>query len=216
MEKLPLSKFYKRYLLIGLFIVPFFIGMALIFMGKGIGTLPKLHAIDVKKKIYYTVPEFEVTNLLGQQKFKFSQLDSSIFVVTLHPISNQFNWEKHLMYLTKVIERYNNTKVLTILEGDTAQFNWTENPEPFIKKFPKWMVTYTNTGNFEKIKNYFKTEVDTTNGLPPYIIVDKEKIIRAYCKINDLKTARDVPKMLKILNNQYAPRNNKVEKNPNL
>lgn len=214
MEKLPISKSYKRYLLIGLFIVPFFIGMALIFMGKGIGTLPKLHALDAKKKLYYTVPEFNVTNLSGHQNFTFSHQDSSIYVVTLHPISNQFNWEKHLMYLTKVMERYNNAKVLTILEGDTAQFNWTENPEPFFKKFPKWVVTYTNSGNFEQIKNYLKTEVDSANGLPPYIIVDKEKIIRAYCKINDLKTARDIPKMLKILNNQYAPRNNKVEKRP--
>ena len=214
MEKLPISKSYKRYLLIGLFIVPFFIGMALIFMGKGIGTLPKLHALDAKKKLYYTVPEFYVTNISDHQNFTFSHQDSSIYVVTLHPISNQFNWEKHLMYLTKVMERYNNAKVLTILEGDTALFNWTENPEPFFKKFPKWVVTYTNSGNFEQIKNYLKTEVDSANGLPPYIIVDKEKIIRAYCKINDLKTARDIPKMLKILNNQYAPRNNKVEKRP--
>ncbi len=214
MEKLPISKSYKRYLLIGLFIVPFFIGMALIFMGKGIGTLPKLHAIDAKKKLFYTVPEFEVISLSNHQNFTFSHKDSSIYVVTLHPLSNQFNWEKHLMYLTKVMERYNNAKVLTILEGDTSQFKWSENPKPFFEKFPKWIVTYTNNSNFEQIKNHFRTEVDSINGLPPYIILDKEKIIRAYCKINDLKTARDIPKMLKILNNQYAPRNKKVEKRP--
>lgn len=214
MEKLPISKSNKRFLFIGLFIVPFFIGMALIFMGKGIGTLPKLHAVEGKKKVYYTVPNFAVTKLENNKEFIFSNLDSSIYVITLHPLSNQFNWEKHLVYLTKVMERYNNTKVLTIFEGDTNQFNWSENPEPYIKKFPKWEVAYTNSTNFEQIKNYLKVKNDSITGIPPYVIVDKEKIIRAYCAINDLKTARDIPKMLKILNNQYAPRNHKVEKRP--
>lgn len=196
----------KRLLFITLFIVPFLVGMALIFMGKGIGTLPILH--EESEGEYYVVPEFSGVTFDSTQ-FTFSHQDSSIYVIVSMPEDHPEEWEKHIMYVTKIFKRYNNTKVLTIFEGDIHNFEWTESPKSFIDSYEKWLAIGVDSEQFQTIQGYLRNEVDSVTDLPRYVIVDKEKHIRTYCAINDLKQARDIPKLLKILNNQYAPR--KVE-----
>lgn len=193
----------KRILFISLFIVPFLIGMALIFMGKGLGTLPTLH--KESKGIFYTLPEFQATNFADSSNYTFSHLDSSIFVVILMPKELKSEWGKHIMYASKIFERYNNTKILTVFEEGKSKV-WDESPLAFFERYPKWEAVTQDSLLFKETMGLFKTTKDSITGVPPYIIVDKEKHIRAYCDINDLKKVRDVPKMLKILNNQYAPR----------
>jgi len=203
MENRGISSTKKRILFIGLFIVPFLVGMALIFMGKGLGTLPILHKTG--NKMYYVVPEFKATHFEDSSIYTFSHLDSSIFIVILMPKEIKSEWGKHIMYASKIFERYNNTKILTIFEEE-KEHDWKENPLSFFKRYDKWETVTLDSIRFESAMILFKNKPDSITNVPPYIIVDKEKHIRAYCDINDLKKARDVPKMLKILNNQYAPR----------
>jgi hypothetical protein len=214
------TSYKKKLLFISLFIVPFLAGMALIFMGKGIGTLPTLHQTGTKEiegkkiKTYYAVPDF-VINDFTNGKIEFSSKDSSIYLITLFDKKNSTQWEKHMMYITKIFQRYNNVKILSIYEGNPNEFKWAENPVPYFKQFPKWVTGWAETSEFNEIIKGFKTKPDSITGIYPYIIVDKSKHIRTYCDINDLKASRDIPKLLKILNNQYAPRRVKITQKPN-
>ncbi len=211
MEIRTISVKQKRLLFVSLFIVPFLAGMVLIFMGKGIGSLPFLHpteemGVEGKMKMqYYSVPNFSVKGF-NDTIVNFSDKDSSIYLLTLFDKVNQDNWEEHMMYIPKIVSRYSNFKVLSIYEGNPSDFSWAENPMPFFERFPTWTVSWENTEEFNKIKTYLKLHADSATNVLPYVIIDKEKHIRAYCPINDLKASRDVPKLLKILNNQYAPR----------
>ena len=207
-----ISSSKKRILFISLFIVPFLVGMALIFMGKGLGTLPTLH--QTEKGSFYTVPEFTASNFSDSSAYTFSHSDSSIFVVILMPKEINSEWGKHIMYASKIFERYNNTKILTIFEEEKS-YTWDENPLSFFNRYEKWEAVTQDSVLFEKTMQLFKNQPDSITKVPPYVIVDKEKHIRAYCDINDLKKARDVPKMLKILNNQYAPRKIEVTRKTN-
>ena len=225
METKGISSKSKKVLFVSLFIVPFLAGMALIFMGKGMGSLPTLHQIGSKEvngktvKTYYTVPDFNYNEFLFQDssvnKLNFSTQDSSIYLITLHDKKNNTEWEKHLMYITKIFERYSNVKILSIYEGNPNDFKWAENPVPYFKTFPKWIPAWVNSNEFNNIVQLLKTQPDSITGIYPYIIIDKEKHIRTYCDINDLKVARDIPKLLKILHNQYAPRRVKISKKTN-
>lgn len=220
MSSLGITTNKKRLLFISLFIVPFLVGMALIFMGKGIGTLPYLHEEGEKEvngkmvKVYYQIPNFEYKDF-NDSLLTFSKNDSSIFVITLNDKKNSNEWEKHLMYVTKIFERYSNTKILSLYEGNPWDFKWKENPLPYFKQFPKWQTGWLNTNDFNNVTKLLKANPDSLTGLYPYIIVDKEKHIRTYCAINDLKAVRDIPKLLKILNNQYAPRRVTISKKEN-
>lgn len=209
------SRNRKKVLFISLFIVPFLVGMALIFIGKNIATLPILHPEDQEfkddKKVttYYRIPEFSFTSLSGK-KVEFLNSDSSLFLLTLFQSLKEEEWEKHMMYHTKIIERYSNAKFYTIYEGSAADFVWTEDPIPFFKRFDSWEAGFMPNAEFNLLIKNLKLLPDSITGMYPYVLVDKEKHIRAYCNINDLKAARDIPKMFKILNNQYAPKRAKL------
>lgn len=209
------SNYRKKILFISLFIVPFLAGMALIFIGKNIGTLPTLHPIGEEIKdgknspIYYQVPEFSFTGLSGE-KIHFLDSDSSLFLLTLFQSAKKEEWEKHMMYHTKIIERYSNAKFYTIYEGSADDFIWSEDPIPFFKRFDSWDAGFMPSYDFNVLVKNLKLVPDSITGVYPYVLLDKEKHIRAYCNINDLKAARDVPKMFKILHNQYAPKRAKI------
>lgn len=215
LDSLNTSLKRKRLLFVSLFIVPFLAGMALIFWGKGIASLPILHPVGqdtVEGKTittYYKVPNFSFKDLEGGT-VEFLDTDSSLFLLTLFQQSQQAEWEKHMMYHTKIIQRYSNAKIFTIYEGDSTTFNWSENPVPYFNRYPKWTAGQMNSSEFNQLARNLYLEVDSVSGIYPYVIIDKEKHIRAYCSINDLKASRDVPKMFKILHNQYAPRRAKI------
>ena len=54
--------------------------------------------------------------------------------------------------------------------------------------------------------NNLKLELNDSTNLYDYILIDKDEHIRAFCAINDAKVARDIPKMYKLLSNQYVSR----------
>ena len=203
----------KRILLVTLFVVPFLAGMALIFMGKGIGTLPFLHPIvaEDEESKFYTVPELKLTNRSGEV-ITLSPKDSVIRLFCLFDRLNQLEWGKHLMYVSKIVSRYNNMEVWSVYEGFFNPEDWTEDPSDFIAQQNIWSSSFLEVEQFEKVRSALKLHKDSLTKFYPYVIVDKEHHIRAYCPINDLKQARDVPKMMKILNNQYAPRKPQLEK----
>ncbi|MFT6745696.1 MAG: hypothetical protein ACJAZ2_000028 [Glaciecola sp.] len=205
------TTFKRRLLFISLFIVPFLAGMALIFIGKGIGTLPVLHEtgvieIDGKDVMqHYQVADFTASKFDGSE-YVFSRKDSSIFLLCLFEEEKQGEWEKNLSYMSKIVDRYTNFKLLSVYENDPSLFNWAEDPVPFFKRHPAWEPLWLEKENFKALVNNLKLYRDSVSGSFPYVIVDKEKYIRTYCPINDLKKSRDVPKLLKILNNQYVPK----------
>lgn len=212
MEEKSLSSTRKRVLYIGLFIVPFLAAMALIFLGKGIGTLPILGEDGSWKQLsvkhpdqYYTVPEIAFHDFNGND-FSLNHQDSTIAVVMFLHKERLDEWEKHIMYATKIMKHYSNTDVYTIFESDSLKHDWTEDPREFFKLYPKWKPGFATSKEFEFALSATQCVQDSANGMYKYVIIDKERHIRAYLPINDLKAAKDISKMLKILNNQYAPR----------
>lgn len=204
----------KKILYIGLFIVPFLIAMALIFMSKGLGTLPimdmKGDFVTLKYKNpppYYTVPEFSLPTLNGDT-VDFSHKDSILYMVTLFQKDNPKEWERHLLYIgEKIIKRANNVKVICIYEDDPQMEVWEENPDEYVKSISnKWYLTHATPAQFNELKNKLKAQFNDSTNLYDYILIDKEEHIRAHCTINDAKIARDIPKMFKLLSNQYVPR----------
>ena len=215
MSSMSISSGWKKILFITLFIVPFLAGMALIFKGKNIGSLPTLHQIGTKKingkkvKLYYVIPDFTI-NSFENKTIEITSKDSAICLITLHDKKHNLEWEKHLMYITKIFQRYSNVKIISIYEGNPNDFKWGENPVPYFNRFPKWVTGWADSNEFNKIADLLKNKPDSTTGIYPYVIIDKENHIRTYCDINDLKASRDIPKLLKILHNQYAPRRVKL------
>lgn len=204
----------KRILYIGLFIVPFLIAMALIFWAKGLGTLPIMDEqgkfVQLKYKnppSYYTVPEFQLQGFDGDT-ISFAHSDSVLYLVTFFPQSNPTEWGKHLLYIgDKILKRANNVRVIGIYENDTALANWEEDPRAYVKsKSELWDLGHANPEQFAQLMQDFKVPFNDSIGLPEYVLVDKDEHIRAFCAINDAKVARDVPKMFKLLSNQYVPR----------
>ena len=61
-------------------------------------------------------------------------------------------------------------------------------------------------GDTLEVKNNLKLKLNDSTQMYDYVLVDKDEHIRAHCSINDAKVARDIPKMFKLLNNQYVPR----------
>lgn len=209
-----LSSPKKKILYIGLFIVPFLVAMALIFFAKGLGTLPIMDEngefVQMKYKNpppYYIVPEFTLTGF-DSSRVEFSHKDSVIYLVTLLPHSKADIWEEHILYVgEKVIPRATNVKVISVFENDFEMKVWRESPQAYIhSKSDKWFAAHATPQEFQDLLSRFKTEINDSLGIPPYILVDKEEQIRAFCLINDAKISRDIPKMFKILSNQYVPR----------
>lgn len=214
MGEQALSSPKKKILYIGLFIVPFFLAMALIFMGKNLGTLPIMNEqgkfVELKIKNpeqYYTIPEFSLKGF-WEDSVQFKHQDSTLYLITLFPESNIKEWQKHLMYIGgKIIPRATNVRVISVYENDFELSNWKENPKEYVKKQSKnWHLAHATHKQFGKLLEDLRLEINDSTGLPDYVIVDKEEHIRAYCTINDAKIARDIPKMFKLLNNQYVPR----------
>lgn len=209
-----LSSPKKKILYIGLFIVPFLLAMALIFLAKGLGTLPIMNMEgkyeDLRFKNppqYYTVPEFQIHDFDGGL-LTFSHADSVVYLVTMLPADKQSEWEKHILYIgEKIIPRATNVRVISLFEGDTSMSKWKESPVPYMqKKSDKWQGAHVSPIVFNRFLADFKTEINDSTGIAPYVMVDKEEHIRAHCNINDAKVARDIPKMFKILSNQYVSR----------
>ncbi|MBL56446.1 MAG: hypothetical protein CMP61_04580 [Flavobacteriales bacterium] len=204
----------KKLLYVGLFIVPFLVAMALIFVSKGLGTLPIMDMngkfVQLKHKNpppYYTVPEFSLPTFTGDT-LTFNHEDSILYMITMFPKNNSKEWEKHLMYIgEKIIKRANNVRVIGIYEDDYELKMWSESPLEYVQSVSdKWFMTHASTSEFEKIKASLKLELNDSTNLYDYVMIDKDEHIRAYCSINDAKVARDIPKMFKILSNQYVPR----------
>jgi hypothetical protein len=209
MKDKGLTTFKRRLLFISLFIVPFLAGMALIFIGKGIGSLPILHKVEPiivegeKVDQYYQVANFSANTFDGKP-YVFSNEDSSLFLLCLFEEEKNEDWEEQLSYMSKIVDRYRNFKLLSIYENDPALFDWAEDPVPFFDRHPAWEALWLTRDNFESLVENLKLYRDTVTKVMPYVIIDKEKHIRTYCPIDDLKKSRDVPKLLKILNNQYV------------
>jgi len=214
MGEKKLSSPKKKILYIGLFIVPFLIAMALIFTSKGLGTLPIMDMngkfVQLKYKnppLYYTVPEFSLPSFSGDT-VDFKHQDSILYMITMFQKSNTKEWEKHLMYIgEKIIKRANNVKVISIYEDDPEMKVWKESPNDYVKSISdKWFMAHATPQEFQKIKTDLKLELNDSTNLYDYVLIDKDEHIRAFCTINDAKIARDIPKMFKLLSNQYVPR----------
>ena len=202
----------KKVLYIGLFIAPFLLAMALIFMGKGLGTLPIMGEggewLQLKRKNppkYYTVPEFKLNDFEGEL-VHFKHSDSILYLLTILPKSKPEEWSKHLLYVgDKIIPRATNVRVISLFEGSHENNMWKEDPIPYTKtKSDKWSLAYVNQDQFNEYLSMFRISINDSTGIPPYVLVDKDEHIRAFCDINDAKIARDIPKMFKLLSNQYV------------
>lgn len=202
----------KKILYVGLFIVPFLVAMALIFMGKGLGTLPIMGDdgtwLQLKRKnppIYYTIPEFELTDFEGNP-LRFQHADSILYLLTVLPKSKPKEWSKHILYIgEKIVPRATNVRVISLFEGSHENNAWEEDPIPYIKtKSDKWSLAYVNQFQFNSFLEMFKTSINDSTGVVPYVLVDKDEHIRGHCDINDAKISRDIPKMFKLLSNQYV------------
>jgi len=219
MENKGITTFKKRLLFISLFIVPFLAGMALIFIGKGVGNLPVLHKTGITviegKSVdqHYQVREFAATTFEGAD-YNFSCQDSSLFLICLFEEEKQKEWEEQLSYMSKIVDRYSNFKLLSVYENDPKLFQWGEDPIPFFKRHNGWSALWMNENEFGALVTNLKLHRDSVTGAFPYVIIDKEKRIRTYCPINDLKKSRDVPKLLKILNNEYVPKRIRLTDKP--
>jgi hypothetical protein len=219
MENKGITPFKKRLLFISLFIVPFLAGMALIFIGKDIGNLPILHKtgtvlVDGKSvDQHYQLSEFDAKTFEGTN-YKFSYQDSSLFLICLFEEEKQKQWEEQLSYMSKIVDRYSNFKLLSVYENDPKLFSWGEDPVPFFKRHNGWNAVWMNEDEFGSLVSNLKLYRDSITDAFPYVIIDKEKHIRTYCPIDDLKKSRDVPKLLKILNNEYVPKRIKLTNKP--
>lgn len=212
MGEQELSAPKKKILYVSLFIAPFLLAMALIFMAKGLGTLPIMSEdgkwLQLKRKNppkYYTVPEFTINNFEGTP-IEFRHQDSIIYLMTLLPNSKPEEWSKHILYVgEKIIPRASNVRVISFFEGDSNENLWEENPMAYVKsKSEKWDLAYVSNEQYNQFLTIFKTEVNDSTGIPPYVLLDKDEHIRAHCDINDAKISRDIPKMFKLLSNQYV------------
>ena len=112
------------------------------------------------------------------------------------------------------MDRYRNFKLVSVYENDPSLFNWAENPVPFFNRHPAWSAVWLERDDFSSLVDNLKLYRDSVTNEFPYVIIDKEKHIRTYCPINDLKKSRDVPKLLKILNNQYVPKKIELTEKP--
>ena len=107
----------------------------------------------------------------------------------------------------QIIKRANNVKVISIFEGDPEMKVWEESPIEYANSVSiKWNLAHADSEKFNRIKDDLKLTLNDSTGVFDYVLVDKDEHIRAHCTINDAKIARDIPKMYKLLSNQYAPR----------
>jgi hypothetical protein len=204
----------KKLLYLALFIVPFIVGMALIYTSVNLGTLPIMNLdgkfVKFKHKkpeTHYTIPEFTLQTFNGDT-VNFSHQDSILYMITLFQKENSVEWQKHVLYIgSKIIKRANNIKVISIFEDDPKMEKWTETPIDYAKSVSdKWYLAHASPKEFEIIKKNLKLSINDSTQMYDYVLIDKDEHIRAHCTINDAKVARDIPKMFKLLNNQYVPR----------
>lgn len=209
-----ISSLKKKILYVGLFIMPFFIAMGLIYISVNLGTLPIMNTkgefVKLKYKNppkYYTIPEFSLPTFSGDT-VHFRHQDSILYMITMFHKENIVEWEKHVLYIgNKIIKRANNIKVISIFEDDPTMSIWRESPIEYVKSVSdKWYLAHASKNEFVKIKKTLKLSLNDSTQMYDYVLVDKDEHIRAHCTINDAKVARDIPKMFKLLNNQYVPR----------
>ena len=214
MGEKALSSPKKKLLYIGLFIVPFLVAMALIYTSVNLGTLPIMDRegkfVTFKHKTskeYYRIPEFSLPTFKGDS-VHFNHKDSILYMISLFHKENKKEWDKHVLYIgNKIIKRANNIKVICIFENDSNMKSWKESPLKYVESVSeKWHLAHASINKFEKIRKHLKLSLNDSTQMYDYVLVDKDEHIRAHCSINDAKVARDIPKMFKLLNNQYVPR----------
>ena len=203
----------KRILFIGLFVVPFLIAMALIFYGKGMGQLPKYYEEEItgkngeKTKSYYSAPIEQFPSAFNDSLQSMS--DSTTYVITFFPDSLKDRWDKHLLYIERILVQHKGARVASFFEEDSlGKVHWpTADPQNFIAAQPLWQTFKVPEFQWDKLYRDFKishAELDSMLYFPPYIIVDRQRRIRSMVPVTGLKDVKEITGRLKRLNNEYA------------
>jgi len=203
----------KRILFIGLFVVPFLIAMALIFYGKGMGQLPKYFAEEKvdkngdKIKGYYSAPLEKFSSAFNDSLQSMS--DSTTYVISFFPDSLKDRWNKHLLYIERILVQHKGARVASFFEEDSSgKITWpTADPQKFIAAQPLWQTFKVPKSSWDKLYNDFKishNEIDSMLYFPPYVIIDKQRRIRSMVPVTGLKDVKEITGRLKRLNNEYA------------
>lgn len=196
----------KRILFIGLFIVPFFIAMALIFYGKSAEGLAKFYKNEKTKEYYHPkvycgegIMEPVITNCIKEK---------TTYVVTFFPQKFKSQWAKQLLFAGEIADKQKIANVISFFEPDSAgKITWEAgNPNDYLKKFPQWQTIKLASSEWDSLYANYKLKTNEVDSLfyPPYIIVDKNNIIRGMVTITDLKATREITARLKRLSNEYA------------
>ncbi|MCX6183223.1 MAG: hypothetical protein NT150_15025 [Bacteroidetes bacterium] len=194
--------------------------MALIFYGKGMGQLPKYYQEEVtdangeKTKGYYSAPLEKFPSAFNDSLQSMS--DSTTYVITFFPDSLKDRWDKHLLYIERILVAHKGARIASFFEEDsTGKLTWpTASPKDFIAAQPLWQTFKVPHSQWNKLYNDFKlseAELDTTLRkyytnvyFPPYVIIDRQRRIRAMFPFTGLKDAKEITGRLKRLNNEYA------------
>ncbi len=195
----------KRVLFIGLFIVPFLIAMALIFYGKSVDGLPKFYGNKETKEYFH--PKLYCGSDISSP-IQNCMKEKTTYVVTFFPQKDKDQWEKQLLFAGELAERQKGADIVSFFEPDSAgKITWTGgNPAEYLKKFPQWKTIQIESSEWDSLYANYKLKTKEVDSLffPPYIIVDRDNIIRGMVTITDLKATREVTARLKRLNNEYA------------
>ena len=209
----------KRILFIGLFVVPFLIAMALIFYGKGMGQLPKYFEQEgssdkgSKSKVYYSAPLQQFESAFSDTLQVMS--DSTSYVICLFPDSLKERWNKHLLYIERILVQHKGARVATFFEEDSAnRISWPiADPQNFIDAQPLWQTFKVPRSAWNKLCSDFKIVPTEIKDLyfPPYIILDKQRRVRSMVPVVGLKDVKEITGRLKRLNNEYAAAKKTIE-----
>lgn len=195
----------KRILFIGLFIVPFLIAMALILYGKSVDGLPKFYKNENTKEYYHPAL------LCGKDISTSAQncmKENTTYVITFFPQKDKDQWEKQLLFVGELADRQKGADIISFFEPDSAgKVSWPNgNPSDYLKKFPQWKIIQIESTQWDSLYANYQLKTKEVDSLffPPYIIVDRDNIVRGMVTITDLKATREITARLKRLNNEYA------------
>jgi hypothetical protein len=195
----------KRVLFIGLFIVPFLIAMALIFYGKSVDGLPKFYKNEQTKEYYHPQLFCSEPIIAGAKQ---CMKTNTTYVITFFPQKFKEQWEKQLLFVGEIADRQKGANIVSFFEPDSAgKVLWAQgNPTDYLKKYPHWQTLKLPNNSWDSLYNNYKLKTAEVDSLffPPYIIVDRDNIIRGMVTITDLKATREVTARLKRLFNEYA------------
>jgi hypothetical protein len=195
----------KRFLFIGLFIVPFLIAMALIFYGKSVDGLPKFYKVENTKDYFH--PKLRCGKDISTSAQNCMK-ENTTYVITFFPQKDKDQWEKQLLFVGELADRQKGANIVSFFEPDSSgKVTWNEgNPAKFLEKYPQWKTLQIQSNEWDSLYANYKLKTKEVDSLffPPYIIVDRDNIIRGMVTITDLKATREITARLKRLNNEYA------------